>query len=282
MSFTHHFSVLPGDARQDHLVDVLLSKGYQVAYDMPLEKLCAASPVILGGIPFPYSYDELSLTSGQIFFGGCLSKEFLGACTENHVTAFDYMTDRELTIFNAIATAEGTIAAMIQNSYFNLHGASVLIFGFGTCAKALADRLSSLHTNICICARNKAARAEAVSRGFDAIPFTDLRGRLPGFLFIVNTVPALVLTEELLNFVHPECLITDIASAPGGIDKDSADKLQFHVQTLPGIPGKISPKTSASYMAAFLLKTLKSTTSKTPPQTPNDNPKETDICPEVR
>ena len=169
------------------------------------------------------------------------------------------MADRELTVFNAIATAEGTIAAMIQNSYYNLHGASVLIFGFGTCAKALANRLLGLHTNICICARNADARAEAASLGFDVIPFTDLRGRLPGFLFIVNTVPSLVLTKELLNFVHPECLITDIASAPGGIDKDSAEKLQFHVQTLPGIPGKISPKSSAVYMASFLLKTLKDT-----------------------
>lgn len=258
-SFTHHFSVLPNDARQEHLVDVLLSKGYQVAYDMPLEKLCAASPVLLGGIPFSYSYDELFLTPGQIFFGGCLSREFLDSCAKNKVTAFDYMADRELTVFNAIATAEGTIAAMIQNSYYNLHGASVLIFGFGTCAKALANRLLGLHTNICICARNADARAEAASLGFDVIPFTDLRGRLPGFLFIVNTVPSLVLTKELLNFVHPECLITDIASAPGGIDNDSAVKLQFHVQTLPGIPGKISPKSSAVYMASFLLKTLKDT-----------------------
>lgn len=264
MSYTHHFSVLPGDARQEHLVDVLLSRGYQVAYNMPLEKLCKASPVILGGIPFSHTYDELSLTSGQIFFGGCLSGEFLDTCTKNHVTAFDYMTDRELTIFNAIATAEGTIAAMIQNSYYNLHGAPVLIFGFGACAKALADRLVSFHTDICICARSELARAEASSLGFDAIPFTDLRGRLPGFLFIVNTVPSLVLTEELLNFVHPECLITDIASAPGGIDKESADKLQFHVQTLPGIPGRISPKSSASYMASFLLKTLKTTVPQTP------------------
>lgn len=268
MSYTHHFSVLPGDARQNHLVDVLLSKGYQVAYDMPLETLCAASPVVLGGIPFSHTYNELSLTPGQIFFGGCLSGEFLNACTENHITAFDYMTNRELTIFNAIATAEGTIAAMIQNSYYNLHGASVLIFGFGTCAKALADRLSSFHTDICICARSETARAEAACLGFDAIPFTELRGRLPGFLFIVNTVPSLVLTKELLNFVHPECLITDIASAPGGIDKESAEKLQFHVQTLPGIPGKISPKSSASYMASFLLKTLKTAALATPAQTP--------------
>lgn len=256
MSFTHHFSVLPGDARQDHLVDILLSKGRQVAFDMPLEKLCAASPVILGPIPFHYSYDALSLMPGQIVFGGCLSGEFLLSCKQNNVNAVDYMTDKELTVFNAIATAEGTIASMIQHSYYNLHGSPVLILGFGVCAKALADRLSSMHADICICARNQAARAEAVSLGFDAIPFEDLWGRLPGFLFIVNTVPSPVLTKELLHFVHPECLLTDIASAPGGIDKDGADKLQFHFQTLPGIPGKISPKSSAAYMASFLLKTL--------------------------
>ncbi len=83
MSFTHHFSVLPGDARQDHLIDILLSKGRQVAFDMPLEKLCAASPVILGPIPFSYSYDELSLIPRQLIFGGCLTKEFLLSCERN-------------------------------------------------------------------------------------------------------------------------------------------------------------------------------------------------------
>ncbi len=268
MSFTHHFSVLPGDARQDHLIDILLSKGRQVAFDMPLEKLCAASPVILGPIPFSYSYDELSLIPRQLIFGGCLTKEFLLSCERNDITAVDYMKDKKLTVLNAVATAEGTVASMIQHSYYNLHGAPVLILGFGVCAKALADRLSAMHAKICICARDKAARAEAVSLGFEAISFEDLWGRLPEFLFIVNTVPALVLTKELLNFVHPECLLTDIASAPGGIDKDSAEKLQFRFQTLPGIPGKISPKSSAAYMASFLLETLRTAEVKPAKETP--------------
>lgn len=256
MSFTHHFSVLPGDERQTHLIDVLLAKGQRVAYDMPLSDLCHAAPVILGGIPLKYTYEELFLTKGQLFFGGCLCDDFLSACKADDVAAFDYMKDKELTIFNSIATAEGTIAEMIQHSYFNLHNSSVLIFGFGICGKALAKRLQGMQMKVCICARNAASRADALSLGYEAIDFKDLRGYLPGFLFIVNTVPAPVLTDELLNFVHPECLILDIASAPGGVDRKAAEALSIKTFTLPGLPGRYSPKTSASYMADCVFRHL--------------------------
>ena len=256
MSFTHHFSVLPGDERQTHLIDVLLAKGRQVAYDMSLSDLCHAAPVVLGGIPLKYTYKELSLTSGQLFFGGCLSASFLSSCKSNGIQAFDYMKDEELTIFNSLATAEGTISEMTQNSYFNLHGNSVLIFGFGVCAKALANRLSGLQMKVCICARKAHARAEALSLGYEAIDFKDLRGYLPGFLFIVNTVPAPVLTSELLNFVHPECLICDIASAPGGVDIEAAKVLSIKTLSLPGLPGRYSPKSSACFMADCIFRHL--------------------------
>lgn len=256
MTYTHHFAVLPGDARQEHLIDVLLTKGKQVAYNMSLPVLCQSAPVILGGIPFSYTYEELTLTSGQLFFGGCLSDTFLTACKENHVTAFDYMQDPALTVFNAIATAEGTVAEIASHSYFNLHQSPVLILGFGVCAKALATRLLALHMQVCICARSPLARAEAVSLGCEAIPFENLRGRLPGFLFLINTVPAPVLTEELLHFVHPECLLCDIASAPGGIDCSAAQKQDRSVLKLPGLPGRYSPKSSALFMADCIFKNL--------------------------
>lgn len=257
MSYTHHFSVLPGDDRQEHLIDVLLSKGRQVACHMPLPELCKAAPVILGGIPSAYLFEELSLTEGQFFFGGCLSGDFLSSCANTGITVYDYMKDEELTVKNAIATAEGTVSEMIAGSYFNLHNSPVLIFGFGVCAKALAKRLSSLHMPVCICARNPTARAEAFSSGFEAIPFEDLRGRLPGFLFIINTVPAPVLSSGLINFVHPECLLLDIASSPGGIDQNAARELSIKSLQLPGLPGRYSPKSSAQFMADCIFKNLR-------------------------
>ena len=256
MSYTHHFSVLPGDERQTHLIDVLLAKGQQVAYDMPLSDLCHAAPVVLGGIPLKYTFEELFLTNGQLFFGGCLSDSFLSSCKTHNIPAYDYMQDQELTIFNAIATAEGTLCEMLQNSYFNLHNNSVLIFGFGVCAKALAKRLQGLHMKVCICARNSCARAEALSSGYEAIDFKDLRGYLPGFLFIVNTVPAPILTAELLNFIHPECVICDIASSPGGVDTKAAEALSIKALHFPGLPGRYSPKASACFMADCIFRHL--------------------------
>ncbi len=256
MTYTHQFSVLPGDNRQEYLIDALLQRGAVPAYDMPLPSLCQAAPVILGGIPFNYTFHELSLTSGQLIFGGCFSEDFLSSCQENAIKTVDYMADKELTVQNAIATAEGTVAEMITHSPRNLHGSTVLIFGFGVCAKALALRLSALHMDVCICARNPVARTEAVSMGYDAIPFSDLRGRLPGFFFLINTVPAQVLSASLMPFIHPECLLLDIASAPGGIDKEAAKELSLTLLTLPGLPGRYSPFSCARFMADCIFKNL--------------------------
>ncbi len=256
MNYSYQFSVLPGDKRQDDLIDVLLAKGRIVAYDMPLPDLCKAAPVILGGIPSAYTFEELALQSGQTFVGGCLTKAFTDACSTNQIDTYDYMRDEVLTIQNAIATAEGTISEMIAHSPYNLHDSNVLILGFGTCAKALAQRLHALHMNVCICARNPVARAEALSMHYDAIPFEMLPGRLPGFLFIVNTVPSLILDEKHLAFVHPKCLLCDIASAPGGIDSGAAQALSIRTIKLPGLPGKYAPLSSAQFMADYIFKNV--------------------------
>lgn len=254
MSYLYQYAVLPGDKRQEYLIDVLLAKGIRVAYDMQLKTLCEAAPAILGPVPFTYKYQELSLQSGQLLFGGCLSDQCLSFCKENGISAYDYMSDREFSISNAIATAEGTIAEMAKNSIYNLHQSPCLVFGFGICGRAIALRLLSLGMKVCVCARDSLQRTEALAMGMDAISFSELRGRLPAFFFIVNTVPSLVLDKALLQFVHPECVICDIASKPGGVDFETAKNLNITALLLPGLPGKYSPKSSASFMAAFVLK----------------------------
>ena len=51
-----------------------------------------------------------------------------------------------------------------------------------------------------------------------------------GFDLVVNTVPAAVLTENVLKNIRSDALILDVASKPGGVDFEAA--IPFLVERL--------------------------------------------------
>ena len=67
--------------------------------------------------------------------------------------------------------------------------------------------------------------------------------------FIFNTVPALVLTKDILAKAQKNVLIYDIASAPGGTDFAAARALGLQAALLPGLPGKVAPLTVGRQLA---------------------------------
>ena len=71
-----------------------------------------------------------------------------------------------------------------------------------------------------------------------------LSGALGDYDLIFNTVPALVLDQRLLAETREDCVILDLASAPGGIDLEEAGSLGLRVLSAPSIPGRMSPKAS--------------------------------------
>ncbi len=75
--------------------------------------------------------------------------------------------------------------------------------------------------------------------------FHQLSKNVSDYDFIFNTIPSLVLTENILNNVHKDTTIIDIASKPGGTDFDACKSLGINARLCLGLPGKYSPKTSA-------------------------------------
>jgi len=51
-----------------------------------------------------------------------------------------------------------------------------------------------------------------------------LENRLGECDFIFNTVPAMIIDEKRINSINKECIIVDLASAPGGIDFEAAEQ----------------------------------------------------------
>ena len=82
-----------------------------------------------------------------------------------------------------------------------------------------------------------------------ALDYSQLEGELDGFDFVVNTVPARVLTDAMLCCLSEGALLLELASPPGGFDRTLAENIGVKVLAAPGLPGK-----SAPYSAAALIR----------------------------
>jgi len=74
---------------------------------------------------------------------------------------------------------------------------------------------------------------------------------------IINTVPAMMLGRDQLQHVKKEAYIADIASTPGGVDFEYAEKLGIKAELLPALPGIVAPKTAASYLVQFIMRQVR-------------------------
>ena len=115
-----------------------------------------------------------------------------------------------------------------------LADASVLLIGYGRISRVLETALKALGANVYIASRNTTQGANMVQTGNYSFVLQNCDA-------IVNTAPALVLTGEELRKIRRECLILDLASAPGGVDQAAAQTLGHRVLWELGLPGREFP-----------------------------------------
>lgn len=284
MTFFYDFAVIGGDLRQYYLAKKLRLSGYSlISYATPTpesmppldssasldEAVCHARCILA---PIPLSWDGvtihiLSENSGtnlthlidllqpnQHFYAGCIPDFFISSCAEKGIFCRDWMKLEEVAQFNSIATAEGTIAKMIQHYPSNLQGLPVLITGFGRCAHTLAQKLKALDCQVTVCARRPNQRFLAQTEGFQSRNFAELPHYIGTFPLIVNTVPAPVFTDPILSACAPDTFFFDIASLPGGIPDDLEKKYSLQIYRCLSLPGLYSPKASGEKLAEIILR----------------------------
>ena len=268
-----------GDLRQAYLAKLLNEDGFNVTtYNLVKSdefKLNAAddidcamslSKLIITPIPFSkdkkhiagHTFEEFlrHLNTSHCLTGGNLPEEVTEYCDKNNIHYLDLMKIEEITMFNAIATAEGAIAEAVMKSLGNLHGSKSLVLGYGKTGKVIASKLKALDTNITVGARSKTALTEAFVNGCTILELDALKTEIEKFDYIFNTIPFVVLTKELLSSLSPEATIIDIASLPGGIDYKAAEELNINAHLCLGIPGRYAPLASAEILFNEILPLL--------------------------
>lgn len=190
-----------------------------------------------------------AVESGQIVFGGMLGEREKQYLKHRGIEAFDYFAREELTVRNAVATAEGVLQIVIEELPITVHGSHALVTGFGRTSKTICALLRSLGAQVTVAARKQADLAWAQVEGMHGVFYEELPAYAGGFDYVVNTVPALVLGGQVLEKLQADCLLVEIASAPGGIDLEAAQARGLKVIKASSLPGKVAPKTAGESSA---------------------------------
>jgi dipicolinate synthase subunit A len=286
MIYKNNICLIAGDIRQYYLACIFFSHNYQIhTYDLslvppaayssfntiPLSSVCHTHTALADAIKnsqviiLPYKVDnvladelssQINLLKNKYLFGGNIPSSLDCLLRSNSITYYNYFKPNHIARANAIATAEGTILELIKRSPYNLHNSHILITGYGNCAQVLANKLIGLNTHVTICCRNYFSGTCALSNGLNYIPLSDLENVINNYQYIINTIPTTIISNKLLSQLNKNIVILDIASSPGGFDLDYASSLNLNATSLPGIPGKISPYSSASILYNYISEVL--------------------------
>ncbi len=276
------FAIIGGDKRTAGMAQVFAQRGYEVIcygttecpaqekihYAQTLQEAVSKAPIIVCGIPFqkddslyfedealqtPLTEFQRMLRKMHTIFAGVIPEDFRRGCEKRSISCYDFMLDEPLAIYNAIATAEGAILEALMRKNTHLHQSKVLVLGYGRCGRVLADKLKGLSAQVTVCSKQPQELATATALGFPVMPLSRLPKGAKHFEYIFNTIPATVLTENVLRNMREDSLTIDIASGHIGADYEAAESLKRRILFCPGLPGKYAPLSCAENLADYVL-----------------------------
>ena len=249
-----------------------LKNNPNIKYCESIKKAIQEVEIVIGPIPFssngktinmPFSDKEVTIRemmhviNAKVLIAGGITPDVYEMANDEYIEIIDIMKREELAVLNTIATAEGTIQIAIENTNKIIHGSEVLILGFGRIGKVLARKLAGLSAKVTCAARKDEDLAWIQAYGHKATNINTIGENLRQYDIIINTVPHIILNEERLQYVKNECLLIDLASNPGGIDKKAVKDNQLKFVWALSLPGKVAPTTSAEFIKDTIYNIIK-------------------------
>ncbi len=272
MSDIRTMGVAGGDARQIALAESLVSAGFEVyacGFDgisfqngvkkATLPEIAERCKVIILPLPVTddgrylktdYSYDKIPLDDsfaelmrGKRVFGGMMQRLYKTSGLWKEIRAEDYYLRDEFAVRNAVPTAEGAIEIAMREYPATISGSRCLVAGYGRVGKILAHMLRGIGASVSASARRESDLAYIASYGYSPVP-TGKIGETESYDLVFNTIPAMIFTRRVLTRLEGCSLLIDLASAPGGVDFDAAEKIGLKAILAPSLPGRVAPRTA--------------------------------------
>ncbi|NLN64779.1 MAG: dipicolinate synthase subunit DpsA [Clostridiaceae bacterium] len=266
------YLVIGGDLRSIYLAELLKKEYYRVEIygldkkisrnkNVDLSQMIANTDIIICGIPLttagglvnmPFSEESLPvqtlvnmIPARTLFIAGKIDKDVRESLENKKIRCVDLLDREEMAILNAVPAAEGAVELIIKSIPRTIHSSKILILGYGRIGKVLAGILSGFGADVWVEARNHSDLSWIEVSGYKPVRLQDLERYVTDMNVIVNTVPFQLITSDILNKIHLDCYLLDLASRPGGIDFEYAKKLGIKTDWALSLPGKTAPLTAA-------------------------------------
>lgn len=241
------------DRRNVYLKEFLIKKGKDVVAFNEIEKHQTFSPgdAFIFSPAKKFDLEVLKrMPSGISLFCGTISDEAQKVLKEKKIKYVNLLKNETFAIKNAQLTAEGVLSLIIENSEKSIFENKILILGAGRVAKSCADVFKSLNLNFAIASYNKAKFPENnyfSKRNYLGKNFVK---HLQNFDVIINTIPAKIFDDKMLEKIADETVFIETASTPC-LDESKAKNFKYI--KAPGLPQKFSASTAGKLMMKNIL-----------------------------
>ncbi len=198
---------------------------------------------------------ELTTDRNCIFAGMCpesISKQLSAKARK----LSDYFTIEELTIKNALLTAEGILSIILEKMPISVFGMKVAVCGYGRIGSFVSSMLKSLGADVTVFARNHDQLTKAELKGLKTAEINTISNKIYVNDCVINTVPAPVINENAIKQLKEDCLLIESASAPYGIDFSACEKYNVNLVKAFSLPGKKNPKSAGIIIADILRRNI--------------------------
>ena len=285
MISNERFGIIGGDLRQIYLAKKLQKDknevfvcGFEnfVGFDklklksLKISDLISSSKYIILPVPAsrnkkvinaPFSNSDMVLSEklfsnlkNKVVFAGIVSS-LIEDVKPSGLYIRDYYQREDFLIPNALLTAEGAVSIALKEYGKSIFSSKCLVVGFGRIGKILAKLLKNMGAKVTVSARSVKDVSLAKISGFETTNVSKINEKAD-FDLIFNTVPALVLNEDVLGYLSSARMIIDLASSPGGTDKLAAEELGIKLIPALGIPGKCFPEAAGEIIADVIYKRI--------------------------
>lgn len=266
------FLVAGGDRRSCLLADELQKQGYTVQTlgvkpgDDSSADGAKADALLL---PYPFSVkdgwirsqacEKLSLEmvlhsakeNAVIFYHGKLEKP------GNDFRWVPYDSDPDFLQENARLSAEGAVSALMLATEDSLKNMHCLVTGYGVFGRELVRMLRMFGGKVTVAVRRQEALDQARQDGASAVELVSMEDAASRVDAVLNTVPARIISQQVLEKLPEHCLMMELASQPGGFDPVQVKERNLALVNLPGIPGRYAPRAAAKALMKTVISTLK-------------------------
>ena len=203
----------------------------------------------------PTNQRELRLThlmqilpKGVLLLAGKPGDVLRSMARDENVRLIDYYDLEEVQIKNAVPTVEGAIAIAMRELPITLFEARCTILGYRRIGKRLAHVLHALGAHVTVAARSEKDLALARIGGCTARPLTEYLSDPAPADVLFNTVPAPILTRDVLEKLPDGLPIVELASAPGCMEARAQKQCRQKLLKAPSLPGRTAPCTAGKIL----------------------------------